>query len=395
MKKLVLLMVVVLAAQIVPSSGKAEEKIWKLGDRVVPGPLPPDYKIKIEVDSHIDLIYGKAGDVELKFDFAKPKICKDQKVPLAIYIHGGAWTSGDKSAGVSSGIKSQEANMLYQLGFAVAAINYRLCPKYIFPAQVEDCKLAVRYLRANAEKFGFDPDRIGIWGGSAGGHLVSMLGTADKSAGLEGPGLENVSSRVQAVVDYFGPTDFKTLMDNNKNKNNPGMQTLTNFFGCNPYDCPETAIKASPVTYISKDDPPILMIHGDKDVVVPYNQSTVFAKKLFEVGNPCALIKVDNAGHGFVPTPKTAKTLPGIQDIKTLTVMQMARYLEPALLGDANMDGSIDYEDAFELATRIGFTGTDKDGNPAPDSWSPLCDIVPDGKINDADWVKFLEVWMK
>ncbi|NTU61539.1 MAG: prolyl oligopeptidase family serine peptidase [Caldiserica bacterium] len=184
-------------------------------------------------------------------------------------------------------------------------------------------------------------------------------------------------------------------MDNNKNKNNPGIQTLKNFLGCNPYDCPETAIKASPTTYISKVDPPILMIHGDKDVVVPYSQSTVFAKKLFASGNPCALIKVDNAGHGFVPTPKTAKTLPDIEGIKTLTVMQMARYLEPALFGDTNMDGSIDYQDAFELATRIGDKGTDIDGNPAPDSWNPLCDIVPDGKINDADWVKFLEVWMK
>lgn len=395
MKKLVLLMVIVLAAQIVPSSSKAEEKICKLGDRVVPGPLPPEYKTKVEVDSQIDIVYGKAGDVELKMDFAKPILCKNQKVPLAIYIHGGAWTSGDKSAGVSSGIKSQEANMLYQLGFAVAAINYRLCPKYIFPAQVEDCKLAVRYLRANASKLGFDPDRIGIWGGSAGGHLVSMLGTTDKSAGLEGPGLENISSRVQVVVDYFGPTDFKTLMDNNKNKNNPGIQTLKNFLGCNPYDCLETAIKASPTTYISKDDPPILMIHGDKDVVVPYNQSTVFAKKLHEAGNPCALIKVDNAGHGFVPTPKTAKTLPGIEGIKTLTVMQMARYLEPALFGDANMDGSIDYQDAFELATRIGDRGTDIDGNPAPDTWNPLCDLVPDGKIDDADWKAFLEVWSK
>lgn len=395
MKKLVLLMVAMLLVQVLPTTGRAEEKVWKLGGRIVPGPLPPDYKTKVDVDAQIDLVYGKAGDVELKLDFAKPKLCKGQKVPLAIYIHGGAWTSGDKGAGVSAGIKSQEANMLYQLGFAVAAINYRLCPKYIFPAQVEDCKLAVRYLRANAAKLGFDPDRIGIWGGSAGGHLVSMLGTADKSAGLEGPGLENISSRVQMVVDYFGPTDFKTLMDNNKDKNNPGIKTLTNFLGCNPYDCPETAIKASPTTYISKDDPPILMIHGDKDVVVPYSQSTVFAKKLFAAGNTCALVKVDNAGHGFVPTPKTSKTLPDIETIKRLTVMQMARYLEPALYGDSNMDGMLDFNDALELASRIGHAGTDKDGNPAPDTWNPLCDLVSDGKIDDADWKEFLKVWMK
>jgi acetyl esterase/lipase len=395
MKKLALLMAVAILSLTSPMSGKTADKIWKLGERVVPGPLPPVIGSKVEVDSQIDLVYGKAGDFELKFDFAKPKLCKGQKVPLAVYIHGGAWTSGDKGAGVSAGIKSPEANLFYQLGFAVAAINYRLCPKYIFPAQVEDCKLAIRFFRSNADNLGIDPDRIGIWGGSAGGHLVSMLGCADKTAGLEGPELANVSSRVQAVVDYFGPTDIKNLMDNNKNKNNPGITTIANFLGCNPYECPEKAIQASPVTYVSKDDPPILMVHGDRDVVVPYSQSTVFAKKLHENGNACALIKVKNGGHGFVPTPKTAKIAPDNNSIRMLTVSHIARYLEPAVFGDANLDGQIDLTDAIEVAVRTGQLGTDAMGNPAPDSWNPLCDLVPDGKIDDADWKAFLQVWTR
>ncbi len=393
MRKIALLMIIMLSVQAVPI--KAEETVWKLGDRIVPGPLPPKIGEKVSVESKIDLVYGKARDVDLKFDFAKPSVCRDQKVPLAIYIHGGAWTTGDKAEGVSSGIKSAEANLFYQLGFAVAAINYRLCPKYIFPAQIEDCKLAVRYFRANADKLGIDPDKIGIWGGSAGGHLVALLGTSDKSAGLDGPGLENISSKVQAVVDYFGPTDFPELMKNNTNKNNPGIKTLEDFFGCNPYDCPETAEKASPVTYVSSDDPPILMIHGNKDVVVPYSQSTVFAKKLVAVGNPCALIKVKNAGHGFVPTPKTAKIQPDIASIRFASVRHIARCLEPALYCDTNMDGSVDFLDALELVTKFGQTGTDKDGNPAPDSWNPLCDIRQDGKIDEGDWDDFLKFWMR
>ena len=143
MRKIALLIIIMLAVQAVPA--KAEETVWKLGDRIVPGPLPPKIGEKVSVESKIDLVYGKAGDEKLKFDFAKPTVCRSQKVPLAIYIHGGAWTTGDKAEGVSSGIKSAEANLFYQLGFAVAAINYRLCPKYIFPAQIEDCKLAVRY----------------------------------------------------------------------------------------------------------------------------------------------------------------------------------------------------------------------------------------------------------
>jgi hypothetical protein len=170
---------------------------------------------------------------------------------------------------------------------------------------------------------------------------------------------------------------------------------LTDFLGCNPYDCPEKARQASPVTYISKDDPPILMIHGDKDTTVPYEQSTVFAKKLIADGNTCALIKVKNAGHGFRPTPTSAKITPDNLAIRLLTVEHIARVLEHGLFCDTNMDGVTDFNDAVEIAAKNGQNGTDKNGSPAPDSWNPLCDINLDGKIDLSDWSAFLKFWME
>ncbi len=363
-------------------------KQYKLGERTVPGPLPPNPEAAMpDCDIKNDIIYGKAGDIELKLDFAKPKLCDGQKVPLVVFIHGGGWKNGDKRGGTTK----PESKMCLQLGFATASLDYRLVPKAIFPAQVEDCKLAIRYLRKNADKLGFDPDRIGIYGSSAGGHLVSILGTANDDDGLEGPGLEGTSSGVKCVVDYFGPTD---LTDMGKGYNNlGGIQTLKDFLGCLPTDCQDVAAKASPVTYVDKGDPPILIQHGADDNLVPYDQGVRLAKKYFENGNNCALIKVKNAGHGFAPIKKGVQIYPPIQEVWKKTVSHMARYLEPALLGDLNMDGAIGIDDAIELAYLLGSQGTDENGAEAPDDWNPLADLNADGKIDVSDWDLFWDNW--
>jgi acetyl esterase/lipase len=332
------------------------------------------------LDMRLDLVYGQAAGVSLRLDYAKPTVCRDQAVPLAVFIHGGAWKGGDKGGGLTRA----DSRMLYQLGFAVASLNYRLAPADHFPAQVQDCKLAIRFLKANAGWLGFDPGRVGLWGSSAGGHLVSLMATADDDDGLEGPGLPGISSRVQAVVDHFGPTD---LTVQGGGVSDWGLQTITDFLGCDPRVCLEAARIASPVTYITPDDPPILILHGEKDQTVPYHQGALFAEALRRAGNACALIRVLNAGHGFSPTPAGAEIVPTQDRLYFLTVSHLARFLEPALFGDLNMDGRFDGADVREFLNLAGMVGVGPGGTPAPPDWNPLADLQPDGRVDALDWL--------
>ncbi len=211
--------------------------------------------------------------------------------PAVLYVHGGGWTSGDKRSGNGSDAIPE----LVKRGYLVAAVNYRLVPASKFPAQIEDVKCAVRYLRANAAKYGIDPNRIGAMGGSAGGHLVSLLGTSDASSELEGTGgYAGVSSRVQAMVDMFGPADLTVSFEGASDT------LLKNVFGASSRT--DAVVKnASPVTWISKDDPPFLILHGEKDKLVPLSQSQELYDHLTAAGVPAKLVVVKNAGHGFVP----------------------------------------------------------------------------------------------
>lgn len=348
---------------------------WELGGRPVPGPLPPDPSAAWpEIDVKIDLVYGIASGVELKMDLAKPSLCAGQSVPAVLFVHGGGWTGGDKSGF----LESNAAKMMFQLGFAVGSINYRLAPEFSFPAQINDCKLAVRFLRANAGALDLNPDRIAVMGGSAGGHLVLLMGLAGPEAGLEGPGLEGYSSSVSSVVNYFGPTDL-TL---------PGLSfhpLILSLLGCSPADCPDKARAASPVAHVTAGDPPVLTIHGEKDSIVPYNQAVEISIELKKAANACALIKVKNAEHGFAPSFFNTRIKPTQDMIDWLTVAHLARYIEPALLGDLNMDGRISWTDLSELMTRISMQGVGPDGLEAPDSWNPLADLHPDGVIDSKD----------
>jgi len=235
-----------------------------------------------------DVTYGIADGVALKLDLYYPKSVASA-VPIAVYVHGGGWTAGDKSGG--AGLRDLQE--LVSRGYLVAAINYRLAPRYKFPAQIEDVKCAIRYLRANAVRHGADPERIGAWGGSAGGHLVALLGVTDSGAGFDGSGgYLDQSSRVQAVVDMFGPTDLTKLFAGV----NPRL--IETVFGTTDRNA-ELLKKASPVNYVSIDDPPFLILHGELDKLVPPSQSQVFYEKLKETGVPATLVIVKNAGHGF------------------------------------------------------------------------------------------------
>ncbi|MEI7728396.1 MAG: alpha/beta hydrolase [Verrucomicrobiota bacterium] len=247
-------------------------------------PLPPG------VEALRDLEYVPNGHERQKLDLYRPK--DGNKLPLIIWVHGGAWRAGSKD--------QCPALPMLRDGYAVASINYRLSQHAIFPAQIEDCKAAIRWLRANAAKYRLDPDRFGAWGSSAGGHLVALIGTSGDVKEFEVGENLSVSSRVQAVCDWFGPTD---------------MVQMSKFPSTMKHDAPESpesllvggpiqenlakAAKVNPITYVAKNNPPFLIMHGDKDPLVPLNQSEILEAALKKAGVEVQLHVVIGAGHGF------------------------------------------------------------------------------------------------
>jgi acetyl esterase/lipase len=236
-----------------------------------------------------DVTYCMGGGVELKMDIYMPR-AGSGPAPVAMYVHGGGWRTGSK-ASVNGIVRVED---LTSRGFLVAAINYRLAPQHKWPAMIEDAKCAVRYLRANASRLSLDTSRIGVWGGSAGGHLVAMLGLAGPSAGFEGNGgYPEQSSAVQAVVDLFGPAEIRY----------GGNSPAGEVFGVTDPTDPQGILRAaSPVTYVSKDAPPFLIMHGDRDRVVHVSQSQILYDRLKGAGaSDVTLVIVKNAGHSFIP----------------------------------------------------------------------------------------------
>lgn len=226
-----------------------------------------------------DITYCTMDGVTLKADVYFPQ---NEAGILLIHIHGGAWRAGSKNGG--TGFVDFPA--LLNAGYTLASIDYRLVPEYKIPDIVKDVKCAVRYFRAHAAEYGIDPERIGVWGTSAGGHLASMLGTADESAGFDAGEYLEVSSRVQAVVDLFGPANLEAYRDNREalGENDPAGPSLAAI---------------SPVTYITPDDPPFLILQGELDTTVPPDQSQEFYDKLTAAGVDAQLVMVKGGGHGL------------------------------------------------------------------------------------------------
>jgi acetyl esterase/lipase len=268
------------AALIVPAAGQEPKAKAKAA---VPPPVPEGVKVERNLD------YAGNGLPRQRLDLYRPERAEGP-LPLVVWVHGGAWQNGSKEA--------CRAVFLSARGFAVASINYRLTDAAPFPAQIEDCRAAVRWLRANASKYKIDPDRIGVWGGSAGGHLVALLGTAGEETGWDGVGGNSgVSARVQAVCDFFGPADF-TAMIEGTNRPFPPDGAIAKLMGGPPREKLDLARKASPVTYASRDDPPFLIVHGDHDTTVPLRQSQTFAERLKQAGVDVTLLVVKNGRHG-------------------------------------------------------------------------------------------------
>ena len=233
-----------------------------------------------------DLAYVPGGHERQKLDLYLPKQ-SDKPLPIIVWVHGGGWQAGSK-----------ENNPLLAYagkGYAVASINYRLSQHAVFPAQIEDCKTAIRWLRAHAKTYNLDPHKIGVAGSSAGGHLVALLGTAGDVKALEGQaGNLDQPSQVQCVVDLYGPTDFSTMGGSHSEPNSPESRLI----GGPVTENKDKVQRASPLTYISKNCPPFLILHGDKDKVVAYAQSVVFLEALKKAGIDASLITVKDGGHG-------------------------------------------------------------------------------------------------
>ena len=260
---------------------------------------PQQPRLPEGISAKRDIEYVPGGGKRRMLDVYYPEKA-GKPVPLVVWIHGGAWSAGSK-------YRTPAISLLDQ-GFAVASVTYRFSQDAVFPAQIEDCKSAIRWLRKNAAQYNIDPEKIGVWGSSAGGHLVAMLGVSgDVKDWEKGENLDQ-SSRVQAVCDWFGPSNLLTFGPQGGNDRPNGARP---FPATDAADSPEgkliggavpenkeKARAASPTTYVTKDDAPFLIVHGDKDPLVPHAQSKELHELLEKTGVPSKLITLPGAGHG-------------------------------------------------------------------------------------------------
>jgi acetyl esterase/lipase len=274
------------------------------------------------VQAYRDLAYVEGGHDRQKLDLYVPQNAA-VPLPVVIWIHGGGWQGGSKS-----GCPPLRSGYIEQ-GYAVASIGYRLSGDAVFPAQIEDCKAAIRWLRARAKDYHLDPDRFGVWGSSAGGHLVALVGTSGDVKDFDvGANLEQ-SSRVQAVCDYYGPTDFTVFVST------PGYERHafadspeSKLLGGVVMENKEKAARANPITYVDKNAPPFLIVHGGQDGTVPLNQSVLLFEALKQAGASVHFHTIHGAGHGG----------PGFADPKIADMV--SEFFEKKLKGAAAPDDS-------------------------------------------------------
>jgi acetyl esterase/lipase len=269
--------------------------------------LLPIFACKQQVDTSkaqnkwMDIAYAQSSDAQ-KMDIFLPENAKD-KNPLVVFVHGGAFLFGDKADK-----QVTPALELLKHGYALVSINYRLSGEAHFPAQIQDVKAAIRFLRANAAKYKLATDKIAIWGGSAGGYLSALAGVSGDVAALDDPNLGNAeqSSRVQAVIDWFGPINFLT-MDANLRESGKGKpdhdgaeSPESRLWGKPIQEIPDLVKTANPETYLSSDDAVFFLQHGSEDKLVPTQQSGHFAEMLTAIlGKEKVIYEIlQGANHG-------------------------------------------------------------------------------------------------
>ena len=244
-----------------------------------------------------DISYAGTDNARQTLDLAMPlQRTADKSLPVIAFIHGGGWRGGSKGGGLN-----RIRGFLKSGKYAGVSIGYRLSSEPKWPAQIHDCKAAIRWIRANAKKHGLDGGKIAVHGTSAGGHLVAMLGTSAGVKAMDGSigPYTGQSTKVTCVVDYFGPTnflrmnDFESRIDHDAKGSPEGL-----LIGGPVQDNKKKALTADPVSYVNRGDSPFLIVHGTKDMAVPYNQSVILYSALKKVGVPSVLLTVTGGGHG-------------------------------------------------------------------------------------------------
>jgi acetyl esterase/lipase len=238
--------------------------------------------------------YRTVADTNLEMDVFPAEKGEGLR-PGVLFIHGGGWSAGKRTA------FTWHARELAKLGFVTATASYRLAPTHIYPAALEDCQCAMRWLRAHAAEWNLDPSRIGAFGSSAGGHLAACLGVRDTVSDCE-PALSGFSSRAQCVVDVHGIHDFITLEDD------AIVECKIAFLGGAREENLETWKDASPITFVDGRSAPVMLTHDPNETTVPYQQSVAFATALIEAERPVDFLPTPGSGHGFVYNPENSWT---------------------------------------------------------------------------------------
>jgi acetyl esterase/lipase len=267
-----------------------------------------------------DVVYDTRAGHDLTLDIAYPKV-NLEAVPAIVHIHGGGWRNGNKSL--------RQALKYAKRGWVGLSIRYRLSGVACFPAGVHDCKTAIRWVRAHAKTYGIDPERIGVFGQSAGGHLVALLGTSGGDDYLEGDGpYSKYPSTVQAVVDHYGPTDFFRMNDQAGKIDHDAADSPESLWVGGPIaEHPDRGRRANPITYVDTQDPPILMIHGENDQLVVFNQSELLSQALKKANVTSELVRVKHADHGYRPNPRGSVISPTRAEIEEMEFAWFAKHL--------------------------------------------------------------------
>ena len=284
---------------------------------------------KSQVEVKLDQPYAGNTNPKQMVDVYLPKKRKsDKPLPVVALIHGGGWVNGDRIGYASLGIQLARTG-----DYAAVGVGYRLTKEAHWPSQVYDCKAAIRWIRAHAKELGLDADKIAVWGSSAGGHLSSLLGTSGDVKELEGDLGPNTSfsSRVQCVVNLCGPEDFtQALMFTQEGQPIWKDDAVSGLLGGNAPDKTAEAKAASPVTHVSKNDPPFITFQGTKDQRVSFRHAETIHAALQKAGVNSLLVPITNGGHGSVGHPEvkvrgqqfTDKILRGIESPIDITPIQ-------------------------------------------------------------------------
>jgi acetyl esterase/lipase len=293
--------------------------------RGLDAPAPARTDVFGEGELHLDYEYARVGaDRPLRLDLYRP--AEAGPVPTVVFLHGGGWSRGDKSRARRRGLTRR----LTERGYAVASVEYRLSGEAKFPAQIHDVKRAVRFLRRHAGALGLDSARMGSWGVSAGGHLATLLAVTDADDGLEPPadGGPAVSTRVLAAASWVGPMDLRVRSDVRVSRN--ARRLLERFIGRSPDEAPEAYAQASPVHFVTPDDPAVFLVQGLDDPLVPSWQAEVMRDALRDQGVTHEAILVEHMMHGF-QTPFAPPMSPAPDEVEE----RFIRFLDTHVKGES------------------------------------------------------------